>query len=176
MSSLTCPCFVLNLSLSLYSSINCWIRFLDAFFTLFRLLPMSFVRRTGLFLTGLTGCALILALSISCTFCTSSTSCTYCGMGSLPPSRRCSAVMSEMPCWLPSSVGVASVASSSSQMLGKEVLSRVRHWWTNRVLAITLGDAASVDVDAVRLTLVCPPSATLGGLLFLGMVRILVCR
>ena len=35
--------------------------------------------------------------------------------------------------------------------------------------AITLGDVASFDVDASGLTLVCLPSATLGGSLFLRM-------
>ena len=47
------------------------------------------------------------------------------------------------------------------------------------VVAITLGNVASADVDAAGLTLVCPPSATLGGLLFLRMersyLRILAC-
>ena len=40
------------------------------------------------------------------------------------------------------------------------------------MLAITPGGAASVNVEAAGLTLVCPPSATLGGSLFLRMERI----
>ena len=48
------------------------------------------------------------------------------------------------------------------------------------MLAITPGDVVSVDVDAAGLTLVCLPSATLGGLMLSRMVRsflrISVCR
>ena len=39
------------------------------------------------------------------------------------------------------------------------------------MLAITLCDVVSVDVDAAGLTLVCPPSATLGDLLLSRMAR-----
>ena len=50
----------------------------------------------------------------------------------------------------------------------------------NRVLAMAPGDVASVDVDAAGLTLVCPPSATIGDSMLSRIARsflmTVVCR
>ena len=129
--SLTCPCSILCLSLSVCLLINFCRCFLDTFFVLLHLLPMmtpiirftvSFARRTRFVITGSTGCAPVLAYSISWI------STTSCQIFSLTPSHRCLVALVGMSFWTPLSGGVASALGSSSKILGMGMLSLVCRW------------------------------------------------